>query len=73
MRNNSVFVLPHVIRKTALDTNLSKDNENNVHTTSDVKNNLVSQGFCFKAPGPENVVDHMHNVPVQDVHDSSSS
>ncbi len=47
---------------------MSKNNENNVHNAKKkVNNNLVSQGVRFKAHVPENVVDHVHNVLVQDV------
>ncbi len=40
--NSSVFVLPHVIRKTELETNLAKNNENYIHNANNVNNNLVS-------------------------------
>jgi hypothetical protein len=68
LRNSSVFVLPHVICKPKLNMNLSKNNKCNAHNANNVNNNLVSQGFRFKAHEPENVVDHVYNVLVQDIH-----
>jgi hypothetical protein len=55
-----------VIRKTELGTNLSKNNVHNVHHYK--TKIIVSQGFHFKAHEPENIVDHMHHVLVQDIH-----
>jgi hypothetical protein len=63
--DSSAFVLPHVICKTDIDTNLKQNNQYNESNEDNVNNKhicLFILSFRFKSHKPENIV-----VPVQDM------